>query len=166
LILIPVVIWSAIPDRLVVMVDLDMMLPLTMRWVQKQQKVIRQDGQTIGGDVLRLAKQVGVRCPERIRVLLVDTIPVPTGPMLREMAEESGVVSSSTVGLALGYSVYIRKKGMNPRIFAHEFRHVHQFEKDGSLELFLDKYLKQVTAFGYQRAPLEIDARKYEVESF
>ena len=34
----------------------------------------------------------------------------------------------------------------------------------GSLEACLEKYLQQVVAFGYRNAPLEVDARKYEVE--
>ncbi len=36
-------------------------------------------------------------------------------------------------------------------------------EQEGSLERFMEKYLQQVISFGYHSAPLEIDARRYEV---
>ena len=36
--------------------------------------------------------------------------------------------------------------------------------EEGDLEKYIEKYLLQVSAFGYENAPLEIDARKYEAQ--
>lgn len=45
------------------------------------------------------------------------------------------------------------------RLSSHEFRHVHQYEALGSIENFMEVYLEQVLAFGYARAPLEMDVQ-------
>ena len=101
--------------------------------------------------------------PELICLLEVDEIPMPAGPMLREMTQELRVLSPRTIGVAVGRSILLKRGRMYERLLRHEFRHVHQFEVAGSLEAYLEKYLQQVYAFGYRNAPLEIDASKHEV---
>lgn len=50
------------------------------------------------------------------------------------------------------------------RLYSHEFRHAQQYESFGSIEAFMEEYLHQVLTFGFNRAPLELDAREFEVE--
>ena len=38
----------------------------------------------------------------------------------------------------------------------------HQYEEAGSIADFLPVYLKQIVEFGYDSAPLEVDARAHE----
>jgi hypothetical protein len=42
----------------------------------------------------------------------------------------------------------------------HEFRHVYQVERAGSMEAFLKTYLEQIVEFGYDDAPWEVEARE------
>ena len=51
---------------------------------------------------------------------------------------------------------------MTPRLLSHELRHVHQYEKFGSISSFLAEYLNQIISVGYDKSPLEIDARTHE----
>jgi hypothetical protein len=67
------------------------------------------------------------------------------------------------VGLTLGYAVFIcTGYNTNLRLLRHEFRHVHQYERAGSIAAFLPAYLGQIVQFGYHNAPLEQDARAHE----
>lgn len=159
---IQVVIKSATLER--GMVDLSMMLPLALRWAEKLKKKVAAEGEPLNATGIRMARSVGVEHPELIRLLEVEEIPMPAGPMLREMTKEIGVLSPRTIGIAVGRSILLKQGRMYERLLLHEFRHVHQFEVAGSLEGYLEKYLQQVVAFGYRNAPLEVDARKYEVE--
>ena len=144
------------------MVDLSLLLPLALRWAEKLEKRVVLEGEPLNAIGVRMARSVGVRQPELIRLLEVEHIPMPAGPMLREMTQEIGVLSPRTIGIAVGHSILLKKGRMYQRLLLHEFRHVHQFEVAGSLEAYLEKYLQQVTAFGYRNAPLEVDARKHE----
>jgi len=67
------------------------------------------------------------------------------------------------VGLMLGYSVFICKGHLTPRLLSHEFRHVYQYEQHGSISAFLPVYLQQIVEFEYTNCPLERDARAHEV---
>jgi len=145
------------------MVDLSLLLPLALRWAEKLEKRVVAEGEPLNAIGVRMARSVGVERPELIRLLEVEEIPMPAGPMLREMTREIGVLSPRTIGIAVGRSILLKKGRMYERLLLHEFRHVYQFEAAGSLEAYLEKYLQQVAAFGYRNAPLEIDARKHEV---
>ena len=145
------------------MVDLSMMLPLALRWAEKLEIRVAEEGEPLNETGIRMARSVGVEYPQLIRILEVDEIPMPAGPMLREMTREIGILSPRTIGIAAGRSILLKRGRMYERLLRHEFRHVHQFEVAGSLEGYLERYLQQVYAFGYRNAPLEIDARKYEV---
>jgi hypothetical protein len=66
------------------------------------------------------------------------------------------------VGLTLGDGVYVCHGHGTVRLLSHEFRHVYQYEQAGSIGAFLPVYLQQIVTFGYNNAPLEVDARTHE----
>lgn len=146
------------------MIDLEMMLPLALRWSQKLEERIALLGMPLNSFGIDMARSVGVQRPDLIRIQVVDQIPIPAGPMLKEMVQEIGVISPNTIGITVGHSVLVKSGKVDNRVLLHEFRHVHQYEEEGDLEKYIEKYLLQVSAFGYENAPLEIDARKYEVQ--
>ena len=82
--------------------------------------------------------------------------------MLHATAEQAGLAAPHMAGLMLGYAVFVRRGHDSVRLLSHEFRHVYQYEQAGSIGAFLSVYIRQVVQFGYQQAPLEIDARKHE----
>jgi hypothetical protein len=109
------------------------------------------------------ARAVGVERPEMIRVLVVDEIPSPDDLMLAKAAGTLGFLGSHTAGLALGYSVFIRRGHLSRRLLSHECRHVAQFEAKGSLAEFLAIYLAEIASIGYDECSFEIDARSHEL---
>lgn len=112
---------------------------------------------------MEIAKRAGVKRPERIRIKTVDQLPLPAEPLLRLEAAETGLLGPSTVGLTLGYSIFVVRGHMTPRLLAHECRHVYQYESFGSIAEFLPGYLEQIATVGYHNAALEQDARAHEV---
>jgi hypothetical protein len=105
-----------------------------------------------------LAILMGVEHPENIRILEVNDIPEPSDNCLVELRRYSGLLHSHSLGLSVRYLVFIRSGSIGRHILAHEFRHVYQYEKIGSLQKMIHQYLVEIIHFGYQNAPLEIDA--------
>lgn len=139
-------------------------LRATVDWAEREVRRVRTQGKPLAFWQVAEARQVGVRKPERVRVLAVDTLPRPDHPhpALR------GALTASLLGpeaqaVALGYNILIpRSKVGERRLLRHELRHVAQCEQAGGLSAFLVRYLDEVVRFGYWNAPLEIDARSHE----
>lgn len=112
-----------------------------------------------------IARRVGVRQPEWVRVEIVDSLPLPADPVLRSAALAAGLLGPGMVGLTLGHAIFICRGHKDRRLLSHELRHVHQYEQHGSISAFLSVYLGQIVEVGYTRAPLEADARAHELDS-
>jgi hypothetical protein len=139
------------------------LLPKAAVWAEAESGKALASGTPLLEAEIALASWAGVRCPERIRLKLVQAIPLPEDAELREAALQTGLLGPDTIGLALGYAVLVREHvDACARLLSHEFRHVHQFESYGSIKAFLSVYLPQIVQFGYANAPLEIDARAHE----
>ncbi len=110
------------------------------------------------------AQQVGVAHPERIRLLLVDALPLPEDSELRAAAIETDLFSERIEGMTLGYGILLIRRCVRPRLVSHECRHVYQVEQAGSLANFLPVYLRQIADEGYDDAPLERDAYAEEFD--
>jgi hypothetical protein len=143
---------------------LPLLLPKAIAWIESEEARITASGQALTPALMALAQQVGVERPERIRVELADALLLPADPDLRVAATATGLwgPNAQLTGLTLGHAVFIRRGEECTSLFAHEFRHVHQYEQAGSIAAFLPTYVLQVLRFGYQRAPLEVDACSYE----
>jgi hypothetical protein len=111
---------------------------------------------------MHLAQQVGVVDVEKVRLLIVPSIPTPKHPLLTRASKALGFMTSSPAGLTLGHSIYICENFRSERLLSHELRHVQQYEHYGSIKQFLREYLSQVFEYGYTNAPLEVDARRHE----
>ena len=141
---------------------LPVLVPKAIAWAEAECSSIAQAGQPLTDDLLAVARSVGVLHPEHIRVAEVPCIPLPDDPRLREAAITTGLLGPSTIGLTLGYGVYVCRGRRDTRLLSHEFRHVHQYEQAGSIAAFLPAYLQQIVTVGYHNAPFEVDARKHE----
>jgi hypothetical protein len=139
--------------------QLEELLALASVWAEQQQERILATGIGLSAVQVSDARQMGVLHPERVRWLAVPSIPVPEHPVLRAAGEALGLVSPSTVGLALGYGVYLRSDSAGDRyLLAHELVHTAQYERCGSIEAFLRQYLHECLTIGYPAAPLEQEA--------
>lgn len=143
---------------------LPQILPSAIAWAQFHSDYVARVGESLPAQLIKVAEHVGVTQPGRIRVKLVDSLPLPDEPLLRDAALQTGLLGPDIVGLTLGHSVYIVSGHPTVRLLSHEFRHVHQYEVLGGIERFLPVYLQQIVSFGYLQAPLEIDAQAREID--
>ena len=144
---------------------LPVLLPGAVAWAEDVARGALRDGDPLSPVDLETARRVGVRLPERIRVRVVESLPVPDDPMLREAALQAGLLGPGMIGLTLGYAVFMRQGRVDTRLISHESRHVHQYETHGGIAAFLPAYLTQVASVGYASAPFELDAREHEIEA-
>lgn len=143
----------------------EMLLPLACAWAAEQERVILQSGVALTESQIADAKRVGVKRPERVRLLRVPEILTPTHPLLAQAAEATGLVSSFTIGLTLRYGIFIHDKHWGERrLVVHELAHTMQYERLGSIEAFLRQYLLECITIGYPEAPMEQEAKRIERE--
>ena len=138
--------------------------PRAIAWAQAQSESVARSGAPLTPAQIALARSVGVRHPELIRVAAVDHFPLPQEAEVKAAAMRIGLAKPSIVGLTLGHSVLVRRGFENdPRLLSHEFRHVHQYEAHGGIAGFLAQHLQDLAKFGYDDSPFEVDARAHEV---
>lgn len=139
-------------------------LPKAIAWAEARSSEILASGVPLSDFGRRLAHLAGVNQPERVRVAEVATMPLPDDPQLREATLAAGLLGPDTIGLTLGYGIYIKAGRSSNRLLSHECRHVYQYEEAGSIAAFLPLYLEQILSVGYTAAPFEVDARAHERE--
>ena len=141
---------------------LPQLLPKVIDWAEKRSAEICSSGKGLTEREESIARAVGVTHPEKIRISIVSSIPIPDDPMLQKVGIETGLLGPDTTGLTLGYGIYICAGKATDRLLSHECRHVYQYETFGSIEAFMPIYLQQIAQYGYEDAPLEKDARQHE----
>ena len=142
--------------------SLQQILPDAIAWVEQQSLFIQKNGTPLTETGIRLAIAVGVSEPEKVRTMQAIDIPCPTLEILRNAAIQTGLLSQNVQGITFEHFIFIKTGHMTPRLLSHELRHVHQYEKFGSISSFLAEYLNQIISVGYDKSPLEIDARTHE----
>ena len=142
--------------------ELPRLLPLVVHWVESLETDALATGRPLTVTESALARTVGVRDVNRVRIKLVNQLPQPSHPELRLAADQTGLLGPNMVGITFGHAVFIRDGFEVNRVISHELRHVHQYEAAGSVAAFLPLYLQQIVSVGYERAPYELDARRHE----
>jgi len=134
-------------------------LPLACEWVKSQEDLILKKGACLSPLLYSDAIKAGVANPNKVRILVVPEIPIPSNPILSETCRLTGLLTTQTGGLTLCYGIYIRHDCVNNRkLNVHELVHVAQYEELGGIGQFLKKYLlevAEVTKIGcsYSEAP-------------
>ncbi len=127
-----------------------------------------QEGMKIGIPLdekeILLAEKIGVKFPEKVRVIYVDEVPYPyENEHLKQMGLSLGFIGDGIINeaQAFGYSIYVRKDlNFTYSKLAHELVHVMQIERTGSFSVYSLQYLTDLAKYGYSKAPLEIEAYK------
>ena len=133
-----------------------MLLPLACAWAAAQEQRILATGEALSELMLGRARQVGVKQPERVRLLYVPEIPIPEDPVLRAATLQTQFLSPRTRGLTLRYGIFIREDCRDdPTMVIHELGHTAQYERMGGFESFLRQYLFECLTIGYPEAPME-----------
>lgn len=141
--------------------QMEMLIPLAADWAAEQEQRILREGVPLTADEIADAKAAGVKEPERVRLLPVETIPTPTHPLLRAAYSAINLVSSGPRGLTLNHGIFVRRDCRQDRhLLVHELVHISQYERLGGILPFLRKYLGECFTIGYRKAPLEEEANE------
>ncbi|WP_420809569.1 hypothetical protein [Alteromonas portus] len=142
------------------------LLPQYIGWAQKTDKEGMEIGVPLNQKELALAAEIGIKYPEKVRVVYVDEVPFPHENFaLKVFGEAVGLVGEGIINNAqvFGYSIYARKdfKLTRPKL-AHELVHVLQIER-ASLDDVVTQHFFDMAEYGYEKAPLEVEAAKANV---
>lgn len=140
----------------------EQLLPLACQWAWDQQDVILARGAPLAPQHMADAGQAGVQDCSRIRILVVERLPLPDNQLLAEFARGRNIVTAATRGAGIGYGVMIRADCWGDReLLVHQFVHIAQFERSGSLDSFVEQYLSErLTCPSFTLGPLEEEARR------
>ena len=141
--------------------QLEILLPLATGWALEQEQRILRDGVSLSDLEISDACQIGVKQPERVRLLQVETIPEPGHPALQAACRATNFVPAAPRGLTLFYGVFVRVDYWRDRaLIAHELAHTAQYERLGGIEAFLRQYLMECATVGYSRSSMEDEANR------
>jgi len=136
----------------------DSLAPLAVAWYSEQERVLLARGRPLDSEEEKMARQMGVQHPERVRVIVAQQFPFPDNPVLAEELRTLGFGSQREGGRSLGYAILIKPKYEKQRwLLAHELVHTAQRERLGT-EPFIRRYLLELRILGHARAPLELEA--------
>lgn len=116
--------------------------PLAFHWAKRQESLILEYGTPLTPGQIADAQRCGIRDWARVRILVVDRIPLPDEEELAEAAQSAQIITDASRGVAIGHGIIIRADSWGKReLLLHQLVHVAQCERSGSLESFVGEYL-------------------------
>jgi hypothetical protein len=139
----------------------DRLSPLACQWAKAQEKYILKHGVPLTASQIADAQRVGVKDFSRVRVLVVDRIPLPEDEELAEAAQRAQIITTACRGVAIGHGIIIRADSWQSReLLLHQLVHVAQCERSGGLDSFVGEYLcDRRTSRDFSVGSLEDEAR-------
>lgn len=139
----------------------DLLAPRAIQWAKTQADVVLKYGVPLAEAQIADAGRCGVRDCSRVRVLVVDRIPLPDDAELAEAARRSQIITEASRGISIGYAIIIRADSWHNReLLLHQLVHVAQCERSGSLDLYLGQYLSdRRTCSDFSAGSFEDEAR-------
>lgn len=140
----------------------EQLLPLAYHWAKAQEEFVLAHGTPLSPQHMADARLAGVRDCERVRMLVVDRIPLPEGGDLAEAARRTHIITEDTRCVGFGHAVMIRAEAWGDReLLVHNFVHVAQCERSGGLEQWVQQYLfDRQTSASFTVGSLEEEARR------
>ena len=118
------------------------LLPFAWQWCKATEEFVLARGAPLGPRHMADARLAGVQDCSKIRVLVVDRIPLPDDPELAEAARRTGILTNDTRCVAFGHAVIIRDDSWSDReLLVHNLVHIAQCERSGGLEAWVNQYL-------------------------
>lgn len=140
-----------------IVAQVNRLMPGTVALVLATESDALANGRPLSVDEIAMARRIGVRAPERVRMLDESARPDLPQPPLATLIRLLGKGNPLKWGLTARYGVVFKTRPTLP-LLAHELRHVAQYERFG-LDGFVRRYLTELLVVGYALAPLEIDAK-------
>jgi len=147
----------------------DLILPYALEQNSLLQAHALNEGTPLNAEGIELARQLGVKRPERVRILVVDKIPKfrTADRLVKTQAEIA--LTATIAGITSGYGIYIAKSHEDKIwVLAHELVHVAQFERWGFEETIRRVVTEQVALPGrlipVEREAIETSARILRID--
>ena len=141
-----------------IVAKIDHLLPRALNWLETIETDYYRQGRPLSLEEIAVAQQIGVAKPDEVRVVVLETFPMPTDSELRAEAQRLGYGGLREGGRTVGYVVMLKPQVMhNATVLAHELVHVSQVDRLGRKGL-LRRYLIEMVVVGYARSPLELEA--------
>ncbi|EPW6854160.1 hypothetical protein ACWOVA_004405 [Vibrio parahaemolyticus] len=136
----------------------DGVLPAAEQFVYENERKALENGIKLNAKQMDIARKVGLKYPEKVRLHSVDRLPFPKEPELAKLAKEYGYSSPFMGAYTYGYGIWIKRaESTNQVLLSHELIHVRQAEQMGLKEQ-TKQYLLQLFIYGYENAPMEKEA--------
>lgn len=142
------------------------LLPLAYQWAKAQEEFVLERGVPLGPEHTTDALLAGVQDCTRVRVLVVDRIPLPENPELAEAARRIGILTEDTRCIGFGRALIIRVDAWGDReMVLHNLVHIAQCERSGSLEQWVREYLgDRANCPDFTIGAYEVEARRLACE--
>jgi hypothetical protein len=140
----------------------EQLLPVAYQWAKAQEEFVLAHGTPLSPQHMADARLAGVRDIERVRVMVVDRIPLPEDGELAEAARHTRIITEDTRCVGFGHAVIIRAEAWGDReLLLHNLVHVAQCERSGGLEQWIRHYLlDRQTSASFTLGTLEEEARR------
>lgn len=137
------------------------LLPAAYEWVKGQEEFVLARGVPLTSRQCEDARRAGVQDCSRVKVLVVDRIPLPDEPELAETAQRIGIITEDTRCVGFGHALIIHVNAWADReLIVHNLVHIAQCERSGGLEPWIRKYLgNRTTCQNFTIGTLEDEAR-------
>lgn len=134
--------------------------PKVCEWIEYQENNIISIGRDLTFEELDLARKIGIKNYDMVRVYESKIVPNPSDIVLRELGKQIGLISPKTSGICFRYGIFINVNATDKKsVLIHELTHTLQYERFGSIENFITQYLKECIEVGYDDSDLEKEAR-------
>ncbi|MBT3137315.1 hypothetical protein KL866_19905 [Alteromonas sp. ALT199] len=137
------------------------LLPQYIEWAHETDQKGLKAGISLNEKERLLASEIGIKHPEKVRIVYVDQVPYPYENLaLKIFGEAVGLIGEGIINNAqvFGYSIYARRDFvLNRPKLAHELVHVLQIER-ASLDEVVTQHFFDMAQYGYDKAPLEVEA--------
>jgi len=142
--------------------EFEHLVRLAYEWTKEQEDFVLARGSPLSPQHMADARLAGVRDSERVRVLVVDRIPLPEDGELAEAARRTRIINHDTRCTGFGHAIIIRADAWGDReLLLHNLVHIAQCERSGGLEPWISQYLgDRHTCASFTIGSLEEEARR------
>jgi len=140
----------------------DKLIDEVLVFALKSEAYALEHGRKLTVSETKYAKSIGVKHPEKVRVMISSDFPVPTNKEVLKGFKELGFDSMLVAGVTYRYGIYIKSSWLVSKeyVLAHELIHVRQVEKTNNWKKYLRQYLIQAFSYEYFEMPYEHEAYK------
>jgi hypothetical protein len=139
----------------------ELLAPAIAAWSWTQERSIRRQGRCLSPQERTFAQNLGITHAINVRVLSVMRVPLPLPLWLLRLADRWQIGCPNPAGMTLGHGIYaLEAWSADFALISHELVHVLQYQRCRGHWHFMRDYLRQCLSFGYDSAPMELEARE------